>query len=589
VIVGGIYGADNRGNDLDVAIDITMPTHVTLDSGLVTGASEEEIAALLESGNWLGEVSPIVWDADARPRIDLAELEAHPGPTLARHLTEAPVSGLDDDGLLTVASAWRRMAGWAKAGELATVAEFLDHRTTQYGGNSQAMDAAMAEVQCALGYLTNSAMGQLASLAQALSETLTDTWKALRTGRIDETKAHIIASGVCALDAVSARLVEQRILPKAPEQSTGQLRAAVARAVLAVDPEGAERRRRHGESRRRVEVRRDDEHTASLAGRDLPIADALAADQRITAIARSLKAAGDPRPLSHLRATVYLDLLLGAPPHGTAPPGDADRAPRFEPHTEVHLTLRSCDLGAVPPGGHRPVHDDPDTPGTRRARRAAREPAPAPPAAKANGTNPIRLIVPLDTLRGRAEQGGEIPGFGPVPAEVARTLAKHHRRQPWCYSVLDSRGNLIHHGHIQPCPDGAATADPERLLAEIAARHLHRPVGRPDCAHGRAGPQGPYQVRGSLRHEIQTRDRTCRFPTCRQPATRCDIDHTTPHDLDGPSCPCNLAALCRRHHQTKQVRGWRLVQPEPGRLEWTTPAGRRYTVNPDPYPDDPPF
>jgi hypothetical protein len=83
---------------------------------------------------------------------------------------------------------------------------------------------------------------------------------------------------------------------------------------------------------------------------------------------------------------------------------------------------------------------------------------------------------------------------------------------------------------------------------------------------------------------IEVRHRTCSFRGCRRAAERCDLDHTIPHHLGGATCRCNLAPLCRRHHQAKQAQGWRLDQPQPGVLLWTLPHGRRYQVEPDLYP-----
>jgi hypothetical protein len=59
--------------------------------------------------------------------------------------------------------------------------------------------------------------------------------------------------------------------------------------------------------------------------------------------------------------------------------------------------------------------------------------------------------------------------------------------------------------------------------------------------------------------------------------------HTIPYDHGGRTCPCNLGALCRRHHQLKQRTGWTLTQPQPGTFGWTPPAGRTYTTHPDQY------
>ena len=93
-----------------------------------------------------------------------------------------------------------------------------------------------------------------------------------------------------------------------------------------------------------------------------------------------------------------------------------------------------------------------------------------------------------------------------------------------------------------------------------------------------------YQPAPSLRHLVNIRERTCGFPGCRNPAVRCDQDHTIPHDQGGRTCECNLACLCRRHHQAKQAQGWRLDQPEPGVLIWRLPHGRSYQVEPRHYP-----
>ncbi|MHB1433296.1 MAG: HNH endonuclease, partial [Streptosporangiaceae bacterium] len=66
-------------------------------------------------------------------------------------------------------------------------------------------------------------------------------------------------------------------------------------------------------------------------------------------------------------------------------------------------------------------------------------------------------------------------------------------------------------------------------------------------------------------------------------ARACDDDHTVPFEDGGRTCECNLAPLCRRHHQAKQAVGWHLDQPQPGVLVWTMPSGRTYTTRPTRY------
>jgi len=75
---------------------------------------------------------------------------------------------------------------------------------------------------------------------------------------------------------------------------------------------------------------------------------------------------------------------------------------------------------------------------------------------------------------------------------------------------------------------------------------------------------------------VAVRDRTCVFPWCARPARGCDCDHTIPHNKAGPTCQCNLAALCRRHHRVKTHGGWTYISLEPGIYLWTSRHGYQY-------------
>ena len=77
-----------------------------------------------------------------------------------------------------------------------------------------------------------------------------------------------------------------------------------------------------------------------------------------------------------------------------------------------------------------------------------------------------------------------------------------------------------------------------RQAVAQAAERAEADAAAGGCAHTQASPA--YQVPARLREFVSVRDLTCRFPTCRQPAWRCDADHTRPFDQDGPTCSCNL-------------------------------------------------
>ncbi len=75
---------------------------------------------------------------------------------------------------------------------------------------------------------------------------------------------------------------------------------------------------------------------------------------------------------------------------------------------------------------------------------------------------------------------------------------------------------------------------------------------------------------------VALRDKTCVFPWCNRPARRCDKDHSVPHARGGPTCPCNLAPLCRRHHRIKTHGAWSYRSIEPGTYLWTSKHGYQY-------------
>ncbi len=92
-------------------------------------------------------------------------------------------------------------------------------------------------------------------------------------------------------------------------------------------------------------------------------------------------------------------------------------------------------------------------------------------------------------------------------------------------------------------------------------------------------PVTAYEIPDRHKTRVALRDHTCRFPHCTRPATRCDIDHHQPHDQGGPTCPCNLVPLCRRHHRAKTHSTWRYDTITSGSYVWTSPNGYRFRVD----------
>ena len=100
---------------------------------------------------------------------------------------------------------------------------------------------AREEVGCALRLAPGTAADRLA-IAGTLCDRLPATLHALEAGVISYWHARALAEAAVRVDPVSAARLEQAVLPEAGEQSVGRFRAAVAKAVLAIDPAPAEQR-----------------------------------------------------------------------------------------------------------------------------------------------------------------------------------------------------------------------------------------------------------------------------------------------------------------------------------------------------------
>lgn len=92
-----------------------------------------------------------------------------------------------------------------------------------------------------------------------------------------------------------------------------------------------------------------------------------------------------------------------------------------------------------------------------------------------------------------------------------------------------------------------------------------------------------YRPPPELRRLVRWRAERCMAPGCAMPASRCEIDHSIAWQHGGRTALWNLCPLCKGHHRVKHHGGWtvRQVAGSGGALEWISPTGRRYVVEPE--------
>lgn len=241
-----------------------------------------------------------------------------PSGWLALELDQStPEAGrLSDHDLIEGIVGFERVASWAQARQARLLAELAARRPSD-AGDAEARRCARAsacspyaadEVGLALRLSRTTASARLQQAA-SLVEELPATLAAFERGAIDAWKARTITETSWLLPEGQQAALEARVLGRAPEQTLGQLRAALARAVLLIDPHGAEARHREARQDRRVVLGPEGEGMASLWAL-LSAPDATAAYQRLCQLARGLGAA-DPRGMDARRADLLAELLTG--------------------------------------------------------------------------------------------------------------------------------------------------------------------------------------------------------------------------------------------------------------------------------------
>lgn len=151
----------------------------------------------------------------------------------------------------------------------------------------------------------------------------------------------------------------------------------------------------------------------------------------------------------------------------------------------------------------------------------------------------LHLVMTDRTLLDGDDEPAHLIGYGPLPAPLARTIARADpRTRVWVRRLY---------------------ADPETgdLLTTDARRRLFPQVAR---------------------QFLIARDQLCRTLYCGAPIAH--ADHTTPAAATGPTKISNGTGRCQTCNYVKEAPGWTTTTAPDGTVTTVTPTGRRYASRP---------
>ncbi|MCM3780818.1 HNH endonuclease signature motif containing protein [Microbacterium hydrocarbonoxydans] len=424
------------------------------------------------------------------------------------------------------------------------------------------IERSMVAEYAAAGRIAHGTMDFAFTDAAFLEQGQPDVLAAFRAGTISAAHVREIvrASGIVR-EAINNKRADAAALAtfdtaaRVVAESETPARTAVHVKRLAAALAGGTVVERHARSRseRAVTMRPVDDGLALLTV-VLPEHLAAAIMDRLTQLARGVVAArqtpeayasgGDrgigPRLDSLDRTAIFADGTFTTDPGRLAPSSDADTdidsATDFATASSGHRFRYDCDEG--------PVSADSRTIDQVRADLLtdlllAAEPSPANGPGLDNIRGRIQVTIAATTLAGLDERPAELDGYGPLHPDHARDLAG--RNLGWSRLFLDAGG----------------------LVTETDT----------------------YTPTEPMRRFLRARDQHCRFPGCRMPLHRCDIDHTRDHAKGGRTDVHNLAHLCRGHHSLKHPdiaddHRWSARQLPDGTIDWLSPSGRSYRDSP---------
>ena len=309
-----------------------------------------------------------------------------------------------------------------------------------------------------------------------------------------------------------------------------EARAAARRTRARLGSTAEAKARRGARAARRVWLTPDVDGMAWL-GAYLPETDATRIYHRLTAQAKALRH-HHPTPSSSTDTGTATTATTGSAV--SCPECAADGGARSTDQIRADLLT---DLLLTHPAS-------PTQPGT------AASPTSSTPTPTPTPYADISVVIDLATLLGLAHNPAEIPGLGPIPADIARELAADGTWRAW---ITTTTGTATTTGTTSATnATNATNASATNATEDGSSAHTVLIATSP----------GTYTPGAALARLIRAREPYCRMPGCRTRAEHCDLDHTIPFPAPPGTTEQNLGPLCRRHHNFKTHHGFTLT-PHP--------------------------
>jgi len=413
---------------------------------------------------------------------------AIPGAMTLARLSEINPDSLNASDRIDFLTALDRQDGWLYALRQRAIAAVAGLTPSEGGGPLSGVDESEREdISTALRLAPATAQSRI-DIARTLVNNLPNTCSALVTGEISSAHATVIAreTAIAIRDGAPESIVfeiEQRAIAYAEFHTPGQLANHVRKSVALFAPEEFEETVSRATALRRISCYNEADGMSTVVA-ILPAAEAQVVMNSIEAFI--------------LRQDQLQNQLDGVHSREAAEKLTIDQR-RADALSSICANFLSEISETVTPQ-RRPLT--------------------------------VNVTIDLPTLLGLAENPGQLAGYGPIPAAVARELASDAK---WKRFVTEPQtGNLLDFG-----------------------RESYEP------------PQ-------NLKDFLIARDRTCRFPGCRRSALLSDLDHAESWESGGSTSPDNIGALCRRHHRLKTHDGWGIESFADGSCTWTSPLGKKF-------------